>query len=86
MPPLGEAPPNSPQPGQFGGGEIPASNAFAASLAPPGEQILNFIVGKKIWNDSRYDIYQICKFTFVHLVLVMQQVWPDWAIFGSTLW
>ncbi len=37
MPPLGEAPPNSPQPGQPGGGEYPSSNAFAASLAPPGE-------------------------------------------------
>ena len=38
MPPLGEAPPNSPQPGQPGGGEVPGSNAFAASLAPPGEE------------------------------------------------
>ena len=37
MPPLGQAPANSPQPGQPGGGELPISNSYAAALAPEGK-------------------------------------------------
>jgi hypothetical protein len=40
MPPLGIAPSNAIQPGQVGGGAIPASNAFASSLAPDGKLLI----------------------------------------------
>ena len=43
MPPLGQAPARSPQPGQPGGGELPISNSFAAALAPEGKTDLLYI-------------------------------------------
>ncbi len=42
MPPLGIATSNAIQPGQVGGGAIPASNPFASSLAPDGNFNLSF--------------------------------------------
>jgi hypothetical protein len=41
MPPLGIAPSNAIQPGQVGGGAIPASNPFASSLAPDGKFLIS---------------------------------------------